>query len=493
MAASSRERPPASHHKALHLLTEEGTGIAAPLKPQASAGRRPPMPCVRQNLPRATPMDRARRRMAQAGEWRPDQMLGRRWAIGCVALEITQRCNLDCSLCYLSEMSEAVHDVPLEELYRRIDRIAADYGPNTGVQVTGGDPTLRKRSELVAIVRRIHDRGLRASLFTNGIKASRALLSELANAGLADVAFHVDTTQQRKGFIGEAALNSVRAEYIERARGLPITVFFNTTVHDGNFHEICEVARFFVANSDIVRIASFQLQADAGRGVQRQRAEVIDLETVAAKISEAAATPLRFASAAGHTNCNRFAATLVCGGRTFNLFDGPQLFSKLLEATSGLPFDRAGWTRLLARVLGRTARHPIGGAQMLAWSARLLWRMRRALWVGRGRVSRLTFHLHNFMDSESLDPRRIDACAFMVATADGPVSMCLHNAQRDSFILKPLRIVGEDGARLWDPLDGDAHADGAKLPRRHVVPKGRSRIRTAEQQIAPPQKRPNRR
>ncbi len=46
------------------------------------------------------PIARARTRREAAGQWSGSQMLGRRWAIGCVALEITQRCNLDCTLCY---------------------------------------------------------------------------------------------------------------------------------------------------------------------------------------------------------------------------------------------------------------------------------------------------------------------------------------------------------------------------------------------------------
>src|SRR5690349_21314592 len=61
----------------------------------------------------------ARRRVRAAGQWTANQLMGRRWPIGCVALEITQRCNLDCAACYLSEHSQAVHDVPLEELFRR--------------------------------------------------------------------------------------------------------------------------------------------------------------------------------------------------------------------------------------------------------------------------------------------------------------------------------------------------------------------------------------
>src|SRR5713226_7330050 len=116
---------------------------------------------------RADALERTRQRLGPL--FRENQVLGRRNAIGCVALEITQRCNLDCTLCYLSENSESVKDVPMDVIFRRIDRVRELYGPGVGVQVTGGDPTLRKRHELVAIVRRVSERGLRPSLFTNGI------------------------------------------------------------------------------------------------------------------------------------------------------------------------------------------------------------------------------------------------------------------------------------------------------------------------------------
>src|SRR4030088_459428 len=113
-------------------------------------------------------MIRGRRRMVETGQWDGAQCMGRRWPIGCVALEITQRCNLDCTACYLTDHSEAVKDIPLEEVFRRIDLIFDHYGPHTNVQVTGGDPTLRRREELVAIVRRISQKGMRPALFTNG-------------------------------------------------------------------------------------------------------------------------------------------------------------------------------------------------------------------------------------------------------------------------------------------------------------------------------------
>ena len=42
----------------------------------------------------------------------PNQFIGSRNSIGCVSVEISQRCNLDCSLCYLSENSNQVSDLP---------------------------------------------------------------------------------------------------------------------------------------------------------------------------------------------------------------------------------------------------------------------------------------------------------------------------------------------------------------------------------------------
>lgn len=196
------------------------------------------------------PIAATREHLHEHGLWNPQQQMGRRFAMGCVALEITQRCNLDCTLCYLSDSAEAIKDLPLDEVFRRIDMIRAQYGADSDIQITGGDPTLRRREELVAIVRRCCEVGLRPSLFTNGILASRDLLRELSAAGLIDVAFHVDMTQQRKGYGSEAQLNAIRRDYIERTRGLPLSVFFNTTVFSGNFHEIPEVVAFFVRPAD---------------------------------------------------------------------------------------------------------------------------------------------------------------------------------------------------------------------------------------------------
>ena len=413
--------------------------------------------------PLADALGDMRARMQRTGQWQPHQAAGRRWAMACVSLEITQRCNLDCTLCYLSDNSEAVRDFPLDEVFRRIDLIHAHYGPGTDVQVSGGEPTLRQRSELLAIVQRIKALGMRASLFTNGIKATRTLLTELAAAGLTDVAFHVDTTQQRAGHADEAALNVLRREYIERARGLPIGVFFNTTVHAGNFADVAMLTAFFKANADVVRFASFQLQAETGRGVLGARAlegeHAIGNHSVAERLQQGAGTPLRFnVLMAGHGDCNRSAVMLVVNGRAFDAFADAAFIQRFMRETVGLAIDRETPWRGARSLLLAVARRPRLALATLGWAARFAWQARAELVAARGRVHKLTLFTHNFMDACSLDRERIDACVFMAITQDGPLSMCAYNARRDKYLLRPLATAAGE----WQPL-ADANVFPIKL------------------------------
>ena len=414
----------------------------------------------------------------------PRQLLGRQLAIGCVSLEITQRCNLDCTLCYLSDSAQAMHDIPLAEVFRRIAMIREHYGAGTDVQITGGDPTLRKRDELVAIVRRCKEAGLRPALFTNGIKASRDLLQELCAAGLVDVAFHVDLTQQRPGYASEADLNAVREEYIERTRGLPLSVLFNTTVFDGNLHQIPRVVECFVRHSDVVRLASFQLQADTGRGVLAGRGAGLTQQSVADAIRAGARAEIGFdATDAGHPVCNRYAMTLVVNGRVHDLFDDPAFIRDILARTAALSFDRSSRRRVLQTCAGWALRNPTVWPKAAAWLARLGWRLKQDLIAGHGRVNKLSFFIHNFMDACHLESDRVAACVFMVATADGPLSMCLHNAQRDRHLLKPLAVEQGQVIRFWHPLTGKLHAQRPDID--GVVPTrktARGRVRQAMQQ-----------
>ncbi|MCG8325712.1 MAG: radical SAM protein [Thiotrichales bacterium] len=416
---------------------------------------------IREDVSPGKSMADARRIMQEQGHWSFNQQMGTRWPIGCVALEITQRCNLDCTLCYLSEYSEAVHDVPLEELFHRIDRIHGYYGDRTDIQVTGGDPTLRKREELLEVIRYIRSGNMRSTLMTNGIRATRSLLEDLACAGLNDVAFHVDTTQQRKGFATEQDLNKVRDKYLQRARGLGLSVVFNTTVHDGNFHELPRLIEYFISRADEIRTVSFQLQAETGRGIEGKRNQVISTDSVWQLIEDTAGTEINHrAIRTGHPLCNRYGMTLVSNNRVINLFDDEAQAGWMQWVTRDIVFDRNNPAVAIRQILALCRESPRDLLKILGWLLNKLFQVSGNLLQAKGRATTLSFFVHNFMDACNLDKERIRACVFKNMTRDGPVSMCEYNARRDEFILQPVPLKNETVIKFWNPLTGENEGRG---------------------------------
>ena len=271
----------------------------------------------------------------------------------------------------------------------------------------------------------------------------------------------MDTTQRRKRFPTEESLHAIRREYIERARGLGIAVIFNTSVHGGNLDEIPGLVRFFLDHSDVVGMASFQVQAATGRGEWRARAPEVTMaairERITAGVGEGGSRGTRRSSAtptATRPRCSRrSAAAPSTSSRT-----RPST-RRFLEEMKHVPFDRRDVTGTARRVLLALARRPWwllrGGAFVLS----RLWRVRREL-LARRKTGKITFFIQNFMDADALDEERIANCSFMVMTDDGPVSMCAHNARRDDYILKPLALPAAAGGRGLGPEDGRARASG---------------------------------
>jgi 7,8-dihydro-6-hydroxymethylpterin dimethyltransferase len=379
----------------------------------------------------------------------PKQVLGRRSTIGCVALEITQRCNLDCTLCYLSEYSESIPDIPMEVLKKRLDMIKDQYGVRTNVQITGGDPTMRDKKELVEIVRYASSIGLYPALFTNGIRASRELLKQLAEVGLIDVAFHVDLTQERKGFKTEMELCAVREKYLERGAGLGLSLIFNTTVFDGNIAEVPALARWFRDHAGTLGMASFQMQASTGRGFLREREEGITKRKICAAIEEGIGAKLTWDGVLiGHPDCHNIAYTLSTEGLTVDLFDLGGLAEDFLGDFGTVEMDR---TKPVDSTLN---------LMKFAFSSKPRWLAKTSRWIGRKVVEfgpafarakaagkhagKLSFFIQNFQDEDKLDDARIHNCSFHVATDEGGVSMCLHNAKRDEFIIPQWMKKGRD-------------------------------------------------
>jgi len=398
------------------------------------------------------PLRAALQRWGQAG---PGQTAGRFYPIACVALEITQRCNLDCSLCYLSHTAEMAHDVPLDVLYARIDMIESHYGPGTSIQITGGEPTLRGANDLEMLCRYIRSRGMRSCLMTNGIRATRVLLKRLSKSGLDDVAFHVDLTQERRGYTTETSLNSVRLGYIERAKDFGLRILFNTTVFDGNSNEMAALAIFFRDHADDITLASFQLQADTGRGVLRQRQDALTVDSLMSALETGIGASLDFDTAAvGHAQCTRYCSVLVAGDRAVSALGNRSLFEDILAALADTEQRTGAYLDIRKTALRVARRRPILAFRVLRHGLWLIWFLRGGLWSSKGKVHRMAVMIHSFMDAEQLERDRCETCVFMVATNEGPLSMCVHNARRDHHIFAPVKISAKNGDSWWDAATG---------------------------------------
>jgi hypothetical protein len=281
------------------------------------------------------------------------------------------------------------------------------------------------------------------------------LLTQLAEAGLREVAFHVDTTQRRDGYSDERELNRLRREYTERARDLGLMVIFNTTVHAGNFHEIPALVEFFVAHAGSIGFASFQLQADTGRGEWSRREPIVSLPSVRQQINRGVDYPLPWDVARiGHPQCHSYVPAFIVNGHCYPVIENDKLFTRFLRDFAYLhPDRRTPRGKLFADFLKAGLRKPRWLLRGCAFLLSHVWRAKQDLWRARGRVHRISFFVQNFMDADHLDPERIRACSFMVMTAKGPVSMCEHNARRDEFILTPITFRRRDGSLVdYDPL-----------------------------------------
>jgi len=80
--------------------------------------------------------------------------------------------------------------------------------------------------------------------------------------------------------------------------------------------------------------------------------------------------------------------------------------------------------------------------------------MKKDIFLAKGKIHKLTFFMQNFMGATHLEADRIHACSFMVMTPTGPISMCMHNAKRDEYILQPVKVTTDKGKKDWDPLTG---------------------------------------
>jgi uncharacterized radical SAM superfamily Fe-S cluster-containing enzyme len=198
-------------------------------------------------------------------------------------IDITERCNLSCPTCFAKSADDTTEpDLSQEEIKAIIDNFAANTNAS-GLQFSGGEPTLR--NDLAALIKYARTKFEHVEVNTNGLKMAESVefCRAMESAGLSVVYLQFDgvTDDPYKKLRGRNLLG-VKLKAIENHRKAgpkPAIVLVPTIVKGVNDDQIGAIIRFAVENSDIIRGVNFQPVSFCGRTPpnRNQRITVSDI------------------------------------------------------------------------------------------------------------------------------------------------------------------------------------------------------------------------
>ena len=185
-----------------------------------------------------------------------------------VEIEVTRRCNAKCPVCFMSAdfPSDGISFEQIEDL---VTTLETKVGSETGLQITGGEPTVRKDlPEIVAMAKRHGFNGIEIN--TNGIVMGRSkeYLKKLVDAGITGVYLSFDGVDEKpyEQICGSAAMLQDKLACIQNCREVGIEIILCMTIVKGiNDHLVGQVIDFAWKNNDIVLGIALQPAFSSGR------------------------------------------------------------------------------------------------------------------------------------------------------------------------------------------------------------------------------------
>ncbi len=362
---------------------------------------------------------------------------------GLAILEVTERCNLTCPMCY-AYSSPSERDYTLEEIETRLDQLIAVEGEGISLQISGGEPSVRKDLDLIAAM--VKRKGFaQLELVSNGIRLAREpdFAEKLVKCGFTSVYLQFDSTRPEDivKLRGED-LWDVRVKAITALERVKLPSTLAVSLYDGlNTDQVQQVVHFAWQHPDTVCAIAFQAATPFGRfevnnagehanGNDRaahatprklRMPEILKLIEEQTGVSQ----DLFFPVGEGSPLCNTF-SLLKYTKEGYKPIAPNFTLKEFMEVMGPRPNMTL---RMLTR--GRAAILPqivsnIGGSLKLL---KTLWPhigTDPSFWTSR---KTLTLFVKPFMDESDIDMSRIERCCFHNASPRGVMSFCALNAK----------------------------------------------------------------
>jgi uncharacterized radical SAM superfamily Fe-S cluster-containing enzyme len=187
----------------------------------------------------------------------------------CVLLEVTERCNQNCTYCFAKAGENNAVDPNLKEIERKYD-LLLEWGEERpfNIHLSGGEPTVR--DDLPDIVRMGKYKGfVYIQINTNGRRLAfeEDYTKELKKAGADVIYLQFDGIDDSiYNALRQEALFDIKKRAIENCRkaGLPV-VLVPTIVKNVNLHQVGLMMEFLLENIDVVKGIHFQPVSFFGR------------------------------------------------------------------------------------------------------------------------------------------------------------------------------------------------------------------------------------